>query len=62
MEQITSPHSRYHYSNGMEENETQHSKYHYSNGLEETFSRTNNQNKKPGKKVIAIETPKKESK
>lgn len=61
MEQITSPHSRYHYSNGMEENETQHSKYHYSNGLE-TFTRTNNQNKKPGKKVIAIETPKKESK
>lgn len=61
MEQITSPHSRYHYSNGMEENETQHSKYHYSNGLEETFS-TNNQNKKPGKKVIAIETRKKESK
>ena len=61
MEQITSPHSRYHYSNGMEGNNTQHSKYHYSNGLEETFS-NNNKNKKPEKKVIAIETPKKESK
>tara|TARA_Y100000389_G_C17073054_1_gene322949 strand:+ start:212 stop:349 length:138 start_codon:yes stop_codon:yes gene_type:complete len=45
----------------MEGNNTQHSKYHYSNGLEKTFS-TNNQNKKPGKKVIAIETRKKESK
>ena len=61
MDQITSPHSRYHYSNVIEGYNTRHSKYHYSNELEETFS-NNNQNKKPEKKVIAIETPKKESK
>ena len=61
MEQITSPHSLFHYSNAMEENNIPHSKYHYTNGLEETFS-TNDKNKKPEKKVIATETPKKESK
>ncbi len=60
MEQITSPHSRYHYSNVMEGYNTRHSKYHYSNELEETFS-TNDQIKKT-EKVIAKETPKKESK